>query len=75
VAAGEVSRLQRSWADSVSRLRTLRRGIVLGPDPHDHDHLLGVALPPREDLRWVPGRGWLVDGRPVDVVQLARPAP
>ena len=74
VAGAEADALARCYAGIARRLRVLRTGILLRPDPDLHPPLLHTELPLRQELPPAPGRGWVVtpDGAP-EAVQLARP--
>jgi S-DNA-T family DNA segregation ATPase FtsK/SpoIIIE len=53
-------------------VRRSRVGLLFGPDPDLDGELLGVKLPRRQALAFVPGRAYLVQSGELDVVQLAR---
>ena len=73
VVSGRADRMRnryRHWARETAADRT---GLLLQPDPDLDGDLLGVALPRRTSVTWVPGRAWLVgDGR-LAIVQVAAP--
>ncbi len=71
IAAGRADALRRTYGHWTQRARDSRCGVLLAPD-HDLDgDLLGAALPRRDRMAPLPGRGYLVtDGTPTGV-QLA----
>ena len=73
VVAGDATR-SSGWSDSMRRLRSARRGLLLVPHLDQHGELLGVELPRTTVSDMTPGRGFVVErkGRP-SLVQLCRP--
>jgi S-DNA-T family DNA segregation ATPase FtsK/SpoIIIE len=74
VAAGRSDALRSQYGSWVRRVRTSRLGVLLQPEPDLDGDLLGVRLPRRTAVAPGPGRGWLVAGGRLDLVQLARPS-
>ncbi|MFZ4517776.1 MAG: FtsK/SpoIIIE domain-containing protein [Microthrixaceae bacterium] len=73
VATAEADALARCYGGVARRLRVLRTGVLLRPDPDLHPPLLHTELPLRQELPAAAGRGWVVtpDAAPA-LVQLAR---
>jgi len=60
VAGGEVDAFLRCYDDVVTRLRSLRHGVLLAVDPEVHGALVHADIRARPDLPTGPGRGWMV---------------
>lgn len=73
IAAGNAEDLARTYSDSLlDQLRTWRAGAILRLVDADHASLLGVRLPYNIQFTDYPaGRGWLVNGGMVRLVQFA----
>jgi S-DNA-T family DNA segregation ATPase FtsK/SpoIIIE len=72
VAACE-SKSARTFSGVVPELRKSRRGLLLMPDLTLDGEVLSVSLPHRTSIRFVPGRGFLVDRGQLELVQVASP--
>ena len=72
VAAMRSSVAHQAYGHWTRSLRTSGNGILLQPDNAHDGELFGLRLPRGERLREVPGRGYLVSGGSVSVVQLGR---
>jgi S-DNA-T family DNA segregation ATPase FtsK/SpoIIIE len=72
VAAMRSSVAHQTYGHWTRSLRTSGNGILLQPDNAHDGELFGLRLPRGTLLREVPGRGYLVSGGSVSVVQLAR---
>jgi S-DNA-T family DNA segregation ATPase FtsK/SpoIIIE len=72
VAAIRSSAAHQEYGHWTRSLRASGNGILLQPDNAHDGELFGLRLPRGEHLRKVPGRGYLVNGGSVSVVQLAR---
>jgi S-DNA-T family DNA segregation ATPase FtsK/SpoIIIE len=73
VAAGDPMGLLRCYSDPVTRLRSMRTGVLLGADAHDIGDILHHELHRRDDIPPAPGRGWLCHRGNATVFQMARP--
>lgn len=71
VAAGDAMGLLRCYSDPVTRLRSMRTGVLLGADAHDIGDVLHHDLRRRDDIPAAPGRGWLCHRQNASVVQFA----
>lgn len=72
VVSGDAQRLSRCFSDGLSRLRSSRTGILLGPDAHERGELLHQDLRARGDIPALVGRGWVVDPHGARIVQIAQ---
>lgn len=72
VAAGDPLGLLRCYSETVTRLRAMRTGLLLGADAHDIGDVLHHDLRRRDDIPAAPGRGWLCHNGRASVVQVAR---
>lgn len=64
----------RAFTGPIARLRRARRGLLLHPEPEDGE-ILGVTLSPYPEEVYPPGRGYLVRGREVRLVQVVTEDP
>ena len=71
VAAAERASVQRSFADSVLKLRHGRTAVLLGPQPEELGSIVDTDIARRDDIRWPLGRGILVSGGTHEVIQVA----
>jgi S-DNA-T family DNA segregation ATPase FtsK/SpoIIIE len=71
VAAGRSEVLRTAYQHWTRGLRRSRSGLLLAPNPDLDGELLGQVLPRRAPVTLGPGRGWLVDGSDLEVVQVA----
>jgi DNA segregation ATPase FtsK/SpoIIIE, S-DNA-T family len=72
VAAGRTDTLRQAYGHWTRSVRRSRIGVLLQPSPELDGDLLGTTLPRRSPVAMRPGRGWLVHGGELEVVQLAR---
>lgn len=72
VAAVDDTSARRSSYDPLARVLTAgRRGLLLQPAPVDDAEVFGTALPRVRSHQWPAGRGYLVSGAALEVVQVA----
>lgn len=71
IAGGEIDALLRCYDDVVTRLRSLRHGVLLHVDPDVHATLLHADIAPRPELPVGPTHGWLVEPDRVRAVMAA----
>jgi S-DNA-T family DNA segregation ATPase FtsK/SpoIIIE len=71
IAAVETQAAHRAYGGWLAEMKKLRRALLLMPDPDVDGELAGLKLP-RTAVRWVPGRGYLVNGTDAQLVQLGR---
>jgi DNA segregation ATPase FtsK/SpoIIIE, S-DNA-T family len=72
VAAAEVQTALRQYSGWLRELRKDASGLLLDPDPDLDGDLLQVRLPRSPIARGVPGRGYLVRGSGVTLVQVGQ---
>jgi S-DNA-T family DNA segregation ATPase FtsK/SpoIIIE len=72
VAACE-SKGAKTFSGVVPEVRKSRRALLLMPDLYLDGELVGVQLPRRTSIPFVPGRGFLVDRGLIELVQVASP--
>jgi S-DNA-T family DNA segregation ATPase FtsK/SpoIIIE len=73
VAAGRSEVLRTAFQHWTRPIRRSRAGLLLAPNPDLDGELLGHVLPRRAPVPLGPGRGWLVDGADLVVIQVANP--
>lgn len=73
VAAGRPDALRAGYGHWSRELRRHRLGLLLQPAPDLDGELLGARLPRRSAAAMVTGRGYLVRGSEIDLVQVADP--
>ncbi len=72
VAAVDDTSARRSSYDPLARVLTAgRRGLLLQPAPVDDAEVFGTALPRVRSHQWPAGRGYLVSGASLEIVQVA----
>ena len=71
VAAGRSDGLRTAYGHWTRQLRRSQVGLLLAPNTDLDGELVGVVLPRRAPVTLGPGRGWLVVGGDVQVVQVA----
>jgi S-DNA-T family DNA segregation ATPase FtsK/SpoIIIE len=71
VAAGRSEVLRTAYQHWTRGIRRARAGVLLAPNVDLDGELLGQVLPRRAPVALGPGRGWLVDGADLEVVQIA----
>lgn len=71
VAAMTNFKAERAYTNWVQSLRHERSGLILQPDPEASGDVLYVRLPKRAGLVAPPGRGYLVTGTGVSLIQVA----
>jgi len=72
VAAADDTAARRSSYDPLARVLTAgRRGLLLQPAPIDDADVFGTPLPRVRSHQWPPGRGYLVSGAALEIVQVA----
>src|SRR3954469_4124923 len=71
VAAGRSDVLRTAYEHWTRGLRRSRAGVLLAPNADLDGELLGQVLPRRAPVALGAGRGWLVDGTDLQVVQVA----
>ncbi len=72
VAAVDDTSARRSSYDPLARVLTAgRRGLLLQPAPVDDAEVFGTALPRVRSHQWPAGRGYLVSGAALEIVQVA----
>jgi S-DNA-T family DNA segregation ATPase FtsK/SpoIIIE len=71
VAAGRSEVLRTAYQHWTRAIRRSRAGLLLAPNADLDGELLGQVLPRRAPVALGPGRGWLVDGSDLVVVQVA----
>ncbi|MEA3058502.1 MAG: segregation ATPase FtsK/SpoIIIE, family, partial [Sphingomonadales bacterium] len=71
IAAGRADALRTAYGHWTRQLRRSQVGLLLAPDVDLDGELVGVALPRRASVALGAGRGWLVVGGEVQVVQVA----
>jgi DNA segregation ATPase FtsK/SpoIIIE, S-DNA-T family len=69
VVAGEARGLMSIWSDGVKGVRRYRTGLLLQPDPDADGDLLSARLPRQAWRAFPPGRGYLVQGTSVELIQ------
>jgi S-DNA-T family DNA segregation ATPase FtsK/SpoIIIE len=74
VAAGRSEVLRTAYQHWTRGIRRSRAGLLLAPNADLDGELLGQVLPRRAPVALGPGRGWLVDGSDLAIVQVADPA-
>ncbi len=74
VGAGRTEALRGLYGHWTRTIRASRNGLLLQPDPDLDGDLFGARLPRRPPVTMAPGRGYLITGQDMDVVQIARPA-
>ncbi len=74
VAAGRPDDLRSLYAHWTRTVRKARCGVLLQPDIDLDGDLLGVALPRRAPVALTPGRGYLVSGGSVQLLQAVSPS-
>ncbi|HTO01890.1 MAG TPA: FtsK/SpoIIIE domain-containing protein, partial [Microthrixaceae bacterium] len=73
VLSGEIEAMTRSFSGTLTRVRAGRTAILIQPDPDVHGSIAHCDIPRRDELRSVPGRGWLICDSKTLPVQLAQP--
>ena len=74
VAAVDDTSARRASYDPLARVLTAgRRGLLLQPAPVDDAEVFGTALPRVRSHQWPAGRGYLVAGASLEIVQVALP--
>ena len=71
---GDADLLGRCFAESWTRARAGRSGLLLRADPDLHGTLLHAELPRRDELPARPGRGWCVGPDGAEPLQVFLPA-
>ncbi|MEZ5406977.1 MAG: FtsK/SpoIIIE domain-containing protein [Acidimicrobiales bacterium] len=72
VAAVDDTSARRSSYDPLARVLTAgRTGLLLQPAPVDDAEVFGTALPRVRSHQWPAGRGYLVSGAALEIVQVA----
>jgi S-DNA-T family DNA segregation ATPase FtsK/SpoIIIE len=71
VAAARADAVRSQYGSWVRQLRSSRLGLLLQPDPETDGDVFGVRLPRHAPVRFGPGRGYLLDGGGLDIVQVA----
>ena len=71
---GDADLLGRCFAESWTRARAGRSGLLLRADPDLHGTLLHTELPRRDELPARPGRGWCVGPDGAEPLQVFLPA-
>ena len=74
VAAGRAETLRSTFSHWTKAVRRSKLGVLLQPNNDLDGALLGATLPRRTPVAMTVGRGFLVNGGDLDIVQLARPA-
>lgn len=70
VAAGRADRLRTAYGHWTSEIRFSRTGVLLQPTPLDGD-LFSIQLPTQPALLSLPGRGYLIQGGRLSIIQIA----
>jgi S-DNA-T family DNA segregation ATPase FtsK/SpoIIIE len=73
VAAGRAESLRSTFSHWTRSLRESALGVLLQPNLDLDGELLGVSLPRRVPLAMPVGRGFVVNGGELEIVQVARP--
>ena len=71
--AGRAESLRTSFGHWTAAVRRSKLGILLHPDTELDGDLLGVSLPRRTAVAMSAGRGFLINGGSVEIVQVAQP--
>lgn len=71
IAAGNSEALRQDYGSWLHYLRRSRKGIILDPNVELDGDIFSVRLPRRSPVQFCPGRGCLVSGRDLDLVQMA----
>jgi S-DNA-T family DNA segregation ATPase FtsK/SpoIIIE len=71
IAAGRADVLRSAYTHWTRAIRRSKAGLLLQPNVDLDGELVGVTLPRRAPVALGAGRGWLVSGADLDVVQVA----
>jgi DNA segregation ATPase FtsK/SpoIIIE, S-DNA-T family len=69
LAAVETHAAARAFGGWLREIRSVRRGLLLAPDPETDGDLLGVRLPRSSPVPPAPGRGYLVGAGAAELIQ------
>lgn len=70
LATGDIDQLMRSYSPVVQGLTSRRRGLLLDPDVDIHASIFHASLPRRDEIPSSPGRGWLINNKLAQYVQV-----
>jgi len=74
VAAGRSDDLRTMYSHWTKTVRKARCGVLLQPNLDYDGELLGVTLPRRAPVEITPGRGYVISGGSVDLLQAVSPS-
>lgn len=74
IASGDAHAMHRTFAGWLTDLREERTGLLLNPRVEIDGDLFGLRLPRRSTVDFPPGRGYLIQGAKVTLIQVAQPA-